>query len=206
MHKKHHARHRVEMGLSRTFVQSLSQKNVIWRDEVGNIVTRVTREDQSTKRTHVETVLDAVEQELGGVGIPSSILWCNIRQRYAVFLYIRGDDCLGVCVAQKITSARRVLPFTENVQANAADENADKSIIASKDDYPATLGISRIWTSKQARRKGIAKMLLDMAISNFEFAVSIPKEMVAFSQPTDSGTRLARSWFGREDGWLVYAE
>jgi N-acetyltransferase len=34
----------------------------------------------------------------------------------------------------------------------------------------------------------------------------IAMEMIAFSQPTESGARLARKWFGKESGWHVYAE
>jgi N-acetyltransferase len=32
------------------------------------------------------------------------------------------------------------------------------------------------------------------------------KELVAFSQPTEAGARLARKWFGKRDGWLVYVD
>lgn len=39
---------------------------------------------------------------------------------------------------------------------------------------------------------------------NMEKAES--KDMVAFSQPTEAGTRLARRWFGRNWGWSVYVE
>ena len=74
------------------------------------------------------------------------------------------------------------------------------------EDSAAMLGISRIWTSDSSRRQGIARRLLDCAIENFEFAISIPKDKVAFSQPTESGAKLARSWFGKDNGWLVYAE
>ena len=32
------------------------------------------------------------------------------------------------------------------------------------------------------------------------------KDVVAFSQPTEAGTRLARSWFGKTYGWAVYVD
>jgi N-acetyltransferase len=35
---------------------------------------------------------------------------------------------------------------------------------------------------------------------------SISKDQVAFSQPTDSGAKLARKWFGKKYGWLVYVD
>ena len=36
--------------------------------------------------------------------------------------------------------------------------------------------------------------------------VPISKDRVAFSQPTDAGAKLARKWFGKKYGWLVYVE
>ena len=35
---------------------------------------------------------------------------------------------------------------------------------------------------------------------------SISKDQVAFSQPTDAGAKLARKWFGKKYGWLVYVD
>jgi len=32
------------------------------------------------------------------------------------------------------------------------------------------------------------------------------KDQVAFSQPTDAGAKLARKWFGKKYGWLVYVD
>lgn len=35
---------------------------------------------------------------------------------------------------------------------------------------------------------------------------TISKDQVAFSQPTDAGAKLARKWFGKKYGWLVYVD
>jgi N-acetyltransferase len=35
---------------------------------------------------------------------------------------------------------------------------------------------------------------------------TISKDQVAFSQPTDAGAKLARQWFGKKYGWLVYVD
>jgi len=34
----------------------------------------------------------------------------------------------------------------------------------------------------------------------------LSKDQVAFSQPTDAGAKLARKWFGKNYGWLVYID
>jgi len=68
----------------------------------------------------------------------------------------------------------------------------------------ALLGISRVWVSKSHREQGLAIDLLDCARNNFFYGVEAPKDLVAFSQPTDSGGRLAERWFGSQAGWHVY--
>jgi N-acetyltransferase len=68
------------------------------------------------------------------------------------------------------------------------------------------MGISRIWVSKQFRKKGLARTLLDCARGNFMYGLTVEKRQTAFSQPTESGGKLARRYFGCEAGWHVYME
>jgi len=75
----------------------------------------------------------------------------------------------------------------------------------SEEANEAAIGISRIWTSKGSRKKGIAKALLKCVAKTFLTKVTA-KDMVAFSQPTEMGTALARRWFGQEYGWHVYID
>lgn len=92
----------------------------------------------------------------------------------------------------------------------------------------ASLGISRVWTSSSHRRQNIATSLLDAALEHHtshshpdatfcedekqraahasSTSAARGKDLVAFSQPTDSGARLARRWFGRTYGWKVYVD
>lgn len=35
---------------------------------------------------------------------------------------------------------------------------------------------------------------------------TVSKDQIAFSQPTDAGAKLARKWFGKKYGWLVYVD
>lgn len=159
--------------------------------------------------------LEVVETELGGVGIGAEELWSQVQEprlgergddgeaalhdRYKTFLFLRKDKILGVCLAERIFEARAVLP---NPNTNST---TDTAIITEESAQQATLGISRIWVSKCARGQGIADKLLRFAAKRFIYRVNIPREQVAFSQPTMSGARLARRFFGKESGWLVYA-
>lgn len=82
----------------------------------------------------------------------------------------------------------------------------------SKSATDASLGISRVWTSSSHRRQNVATALLDAALRDHEDNLSSAecgskgKDEVAFSQPTTSGARLARKWFGKTYGWKVYVD
>lgn len=63
--------------------------------------------------------------------------------------------------------------------------------------------VKLIWTSKYHRRKGVASKLLDCARSQVTPGQIIPREGIAFSQPTQEGCTLIRKYTGSHD-FLVY--
>jgi N-acetyltransferase len=170
-------------------------------------------------RKLVPTVLDMVEKELGGVGIDIEKLWGQVEMpakeggqeekdstlcnRYKTFLFIRKNKILGVCLVERIFEAYPVLPIVKT-QSDTSTAVSDAAITTSEQAQPAQMGISRIWVSKCARGQGIANELLRFAAKTFIYRVNIPKERIAFSQPTESGAKLARKFFGTDSGWLVY--
>lgn len=141
--------------------------------------------------------------------------------RFKAYLYIRASKCIGFCLAERIAAAFPVLqhapplpssssssssPTTQRQAAARTISMRSSSVSVSTKKEPATLGISRIWTSSQHRRSGVASALLECAQTNFVFGMRLPKRAVAFSQPTGSGGRLAARWFAGERGWKVYLE
>ena len=154
--------------------------------------------------------------------------------RFKVYLYLRGHKCVGLCLVERISKAYRTLPDSKVKEANVKIRISKRSPLSASDplhsessslqlssslpssltsisyasldeiSHPAIMGISRIWTSNSHRRQGIAKRLLDCAASSFLYGMSIEQESIAFSQPTESGSKLASSWFGKMDGWHVY--
>lgn len=128
--------------------------------------------------------------------------------RYKAFLRIEGDHCVGFCLAEKISVAYRVSEHNAKKHGIGSFGPALKSssISHSTASDVALLGISRIWTSKANRKCGIATSLLECARNSFFYGMEVPKELVAFSQPTESGGRLAARYFGTESGWHVYSE
>lgn len=181
-------------------------------------------------RNKAKRVLSVVNTELGAADLNENHLWGPADGEFGerrvtgnrnggpvtgrraespkVFLHLIGDRCVGLCLAEKISNAFPVL--SGNIRPDDGGEimaiTKSSSILYSTTAEIVLLGISRIWTSKPHRGQGIASSLLDCARSNFFYGVEVPRHLVAFSQPTESGGRLAERWFNSETGWHVYHE
>ena len=180
-------------------------------------------------KTKVRKVLQLVNAELSAAEIYDETLWepqksgASEKQttgkrkggqqhhekgtdRFKAFMYLVGDRCVSFCLAEKISNAFPV------VNQNESASNEDRVVVASKSSSIsvsttaniALLGVSRIWTSKSHRKRGLALELLECARNNFFYGVQVPKNLVAFSQPTESGGRLAQRWFGAKTDWHIY--
>lgn len=66
-------------------------------------------------------------------------------------------------------------------------------------EVTATLVVAQIWVAPAARRAGIACALLDAARESALHAYTVPRDQLAFSNPTADGYRLAAYYCGRED-------
>jgi N-acetyltransferase len=113
-------------------------------------------------------------------------------QEHAVFFATSDENgaLIGYLLAKTIKVAH-LYNFNEK-EGEFVDLNAP---------IPASLGISRIWTSPKWRRKGIATSLLNAALQE----KGIGRESIAFSQPTSAGKQLFLS-FLRNDRLLVFLD
>jgi len=146
---------------------------------------------------------------------------------YKVFLHVVDGKCVAVCLAERISKAFRVKSASaparseDNREKDVSKEDpapltptsstaphlpSTADLLLEEKSVPAMVGVSRIWTSKTFRKKGIANNLLDCVTTQFVYGLDIEKEEIAFSQPTDMGAALAKAWFGAETGWCVYRE
>jgi N-acetyltransferase len=177
--------------------------------------------DEAAKRRAAETCLRVAERELGAVEMRAEELWGQKELKsagesgdaYRLFMCLRGQQCVGLLLAERIETARaavsqaggtalsdgEVVPATQELSPVE-----DCPVFASNEEYPAVLGIARIWTARSARRSGVAQGLLEQACRNFLPGAVVETDRVAFSQPTQMGARLARRFFGKKWGWLVY--
>ncbi|PVI03308.1 hypothetical protein DM02DRAFT_521221, partial [Periconia macrospinosa] len=235
LHKKFHAMNVGGIDIPKAMSEKLRQ-NQVWAGGEGSFISVVSRRDSPALRNKAIQVLDVVNTELGAVPIPDEALWSQLRNpivtsrnpseektqhsekgtvkdylvsdRFKMYVYIQGQKCVGACLGERIQEAFAVLD-QDDASAPSSQLSADSPSscvsIANTAD-PAILGISRIWVSNLHRKHGIARRLLDSARCSFLYGMTVDKTKVAFSQPTESGGQLARRWFGRRAGWLVYMD
>lgn len=217
LHRKFHAMNVGGIDLGKSFVEN-AKKNKVWAGGDGSFIAVVGRKDSLAFRNKatqvqlwsqipVEEPSNRVQPEKGDSTKMGKKSYSN-TDRFKVYLYIQGLKCIGACLAERILEAYAVLEPDDASGGNARPpaEWRSSSISVSKAAEAAILGISRIWTSNSHRKSGIATALLDSVTSDFLYGMAIPKETVAFSQPTESGGQLARKWFGRDSGWHVYVD
>lgn len=230
LHRMFHNMNTEGVELGKTFMKSAMR----WVYEVSHIegsVVVVDRKISPPARKVVQKVLGTVNKELSAVDIDDAVLWSQriledkvsgseVRQsesekrndhksdRYKVFLHVKDGRCVGLCLAERITKAHRVKGEKKQGHKGQQCAPGGKSSSISIEDktVPAVVGVSRIWTAKAFRRKGIANNLLECVMSQFIYGMEIEKNELAFSQPTESGCQLARAWYGEDSGWLVYNE
>jgi len=219
LHKRFHAK---SVGGVDFALKSLKDKDrsVVWKADEGDAyVLVVDRKGTPAEKRKAKEVLEVADSELGAAEIKECTLWGAASQeeenkggKFKMYLYIQGKKCIGLCLAERIRKSYCVLDDTPS-----PTEHSGKGSSVSISDTPqlALLGISRIWTCSSHRRQGIAARLLDCARETFIYGMNLEKNMVAFSQPTESGGGLARKWFGAdkrgEEGevkerWSVYVE
>ncbi|KAF3004789.1 N-acetyltransferase O1 (Establishment of cohesion protein 1) [Curvularia kusanoi] len=222
LHKKFHAENRGGVDCTRAMVERLRAKQVWSGGGEGAFVAGIGRRDALVLRRKAVEVLGVVNSELAAVGIGEEELWGQVGlgegnaeekcDRFKVFLYVQGLKCVGACLAERIEEAYPVLAQdeaetkTSEQEQSLVRESHSSSISVGTTASPVFLGISRIWVSNQFRKQGLARTLLDCARSNFMYGLTVEKRQMAFSQPTESGGKLARRYFGCEAGWHVYMD
>ncbi|KAI9845676.1 MAG: hypothetical protein M1838_001659 [Thelocarpon superellum] len=221
-HKRFHAMNVGGVDLGRNVSRSLRAKKLWSPDEAAEasegrtegFIAVVDKNASLGERQKAKQVLQVVNTELSAVELDhgedkrtaaaASLGTGDGSDGAKTFLYVKGDKCVGLCLARRISQAHRVSGWKKESGASAVSRSSSVSI--SHETEPAVLGISRIWTSNSHRRQGIGRRLLECAKDHFVYGMSVPKARIAFSQPTESGGYLAEGWFGGATGWQVYLE
>lgn len=220
--------------MDRDFLTKVKSEKAVWHGPQGDFIISLSgSQDPKHWLKKARAVFDMATADLGAVDIPDEKLWgsqfapsgarnkvADTKEekfdRYKLYLYMNNSKCVGLCLAEGIEKAFRVIEPKKTVHLDKETEEESKAsdsaeaqrselLSISQDTDEAAIGISRIWTSRGSRKKGIARALLKCVAKTFLSKVT-SKELVAFSQPTEMGTALARRWFGQEYGWHVYID
>ena len=230
LHSKYCAMNVGGVDMGKAFLKDNTVKSIRSERALGDeneMVVTVDRKTSLGARNRVKKVLEVVNAELSSADIKDEQLWGSLDpdikvietrktggerpdgrgDRFKSFLYMVNGKCVGFCLAEKIKWAFPVIGPTggKKQEGQVIAMSKSSSISVSTTPGVALLGVSRIWVSKSHRGRGLAIDLLDCARTNFFYGVEAPKEYVAFSQPTESGGRLAERWFGTKTGWHVYS-
>jgi N-acetyltransferase len=225
LHRKFHAMNFGGVDCTKAMIERLRLKQ-IWSGGEGSFIAVVGRRDALALRNKASDVLKVVNTELAAVPITDDELWSQTVlsssaetnedetaksdkcDRFKVYLYIRSQKCVAACLAERIQEAHTVLAQDETSEqpSQPLAEPQSSSISVSTTADAVLLGISRIWVSSQFRKQGLARRLLDSTRSDFMYGLTVEKHLTAFSQPTESGGKLARRYFGCEAGWHVYID
>ena len=129
------------------------------------------------------------------LGISSEVTSSSVKKTSS-FVYLLKSQAIGYLEVEVIKESNKLIQ--KKTQATNTEMN-----FCSDRTFPAKLGVIQIWVHENERRKKIASRLLDAARSFLGYPNAIPKEFVAFSQPTADGEAFASCYFG-SDEFLVY--
>ena len=135
-----------------------------------------------------------------------------------VYVCAKSRIILGAIFTERITEAWSASTTEASAAAAAAEEedarqgvpspprdvHARGIVLADKTSVEkAQCGVRMMWTSPLARRKGVASQLLDCARSQLARGYVLPRDKLAFSQPTPEGTAFIQAYTG-STRFLVY--
>lgn len=83
---------------------------------------------------------------------------------------------------------------------SSKENSSDK---CSEETYPVLCGISRIWTSANSRKQGVATTLMNSLRCNYVYGHALSIEQIAFSSPTDAGKAFITKYTGTQE-YFVY--
>lgn len=150
-----------------------------WKPSVSAVVVDKTKEYtvyKSRLLTHpcVAQFLKLVNSELNA---PEPIL----SSQAAVYVYVVDQRAVGCVLVDRITKVRHV--------------DVETGTLGPK-EYPAVMGVSRMYVSQLFRRQGIVTKLLELARGDFIYGMSLEREQVGFTQPSEGGLKVAGKWGG----------
>ncbi|CAJ0598805.1 unnamed protein product [Cylicocyclus nassatus] len=193
MHDKHHSRF---CDITRVKI-SASQLNIWLRKECHystghGYVFRIVPDSSTSLKRKAENIIEELVNP--SVGFSTDLSIWGWDQRRTVWVSVTTENCnrciAGIIVTEPLNSAQDLASGME-----VRDENS-------------IIGVNRIWTHPSARRKGIATEILDVIRRWYFTGTHVPRNRVAFSDPSEDGRKFAEKYIGgpeKPSSFLVYA-
>lgn len=105
------------------------------------------------------------------------------------------DQNIRSLIHNSVSSTLMCTPSTKGTNSNSA--------VVIKMPKKAIIGVDKIWVHRKFRRSGIATRMLETIRKSFVYGYMVPREEVAFSQPTEMGAGLAIA-YTQTSGFLSY--
>lgn len=115
-----------------------------------------------------------------------------------------GAEQLQTPCITPTTGERRDLPQYKRRLIQQTAANNEQLLVDTGRTVKAACGVRMMWVSADARRQGIASSLLDVARRHCLAGYIVPRRLMAFSQPTCDGRRLAEAYTSTQ-AFLVYS-
>ncbi|BFY99614.1 hypothetical protein BsWGS_02654 [Bradybaena similaris] len=190
-HAKFHRQHQEVLKFTGWKKERVVQE---YPEDLGRVIL-VMPDDPKYAKKKVEEVNQLMGRELGFHDASS----VPIHPYHKVFLYVEDKQITGCCVAEPVHEGYRIIPG----DLDKSEESGKRPWCCSPDPEPVCVGISRLWVSATRRKSGVATKLVDCVRQWFNYGSLIPKNKIAFSDPTPDGRRFAQKYTGTPT-FLVY--
>jgi len=134
----------------------------------------------STEMKATIDLLDLVNHDLNAP--EDNEFWLKGDDSGKVFVYVKNGRAIGVVSVERITQGTFL-----SIEDGQIARNIKLELLA---------GVSRIYVCKKYRRMGIGLRLLGTLQTHFIYGMIIPKNKIAWSQPSFAGGKLATSFNG----------
>ncbi|CCF57428.1 hypothetical protein KAFR_0C04380 [Kazachstania africana CBS 2517] len=155
---------------------------IVWTSAKSNERIVMIRPSNNAEVKATLEIMDIVNEELNAPH-DENYFWSDEKKLDGkAFLYIKNDRAVGVVIIEGLqrqneARGRWMIYDTREIVPNVFPE--------------FVYGISRIWVCKNQRLNGIAFKLLELSRENLIYGRVIDKHLIAWSQPTDDGGKLA---------------
>lgn len=174
LHNKHHK------------VQTLGRE---WKEEWGSVVMTFSNGDcimevkaeVARAKTATLELMEVVNTELNAPD--DNEFWIKGTDSGVVYVYVVDGICVGLVSVEKVKEGRWF--------------SLDDGRIVSTVPLQLMVGINRVYVARKYRRQGIALRLLTAVRKYTVYGMDIPKEQIAWSQPSFSGSKLAAKFNAR---------